>query len=42
MTESFPFAVRDRWRPGARFVFRVGRRTLVDSLYLLTLSLIHI
>ena len=36
MTESFPFAVRDRWRPGARFVFRVGRRTLVDSLYLLT------
>ena len=36
MTESFPFAVRDRWRPGVRFVFRVGRRTLVDSLYLLT------
>jgi len=36
MTESFPFAVRGRWRPGARFVFRVGRRTLVDSLYLLT------
>src|SRR5216683_2821617 len=36
MTESFPSAVQGRWRPGARFLFRVGRRTLVDSLYLLT------
>ena len=35
MTEAFPSAVRDRWRPGARFVFRTGRRTLVESLYLL-------
>jgi signal transduction histidine kinase len=36
MTESFPSAVRGRWRPGARFLFRVGRRTLAQSLYLLT------
>src|ERR1017187_621068 len=36
MTESFPSAVRGRWRPGARFLFRTGRRTLVESLYLLT------
>ena len=36
MTGSFPSAVRGRWRPGARFFFRVGRRTLVESLYLLT------
>ena len=36
MTMSFPSAVRGRWRPGARFLVRVGRRTLVDSLYLLT------
>ena len=36
MTESFPSAVRGRWRPGARFLVRVGRRTLVESLYLLT------
>ena len=36
MTGSFPAAVRGRWRPGARFLFRVGRRTLVESLYLLT------
>ena len=36
MAESFPFAVRGRWRPGARVLFRVGRRTLVESLYLLT------
>src|SRR5450755_403371 len=36
MTESFPSAVRGRWRPGARFLFRLGRRTLVESLYLLT------
>src|ERR1035441_2887942 len=36
MTGSFPSAVRGRWRPGARFIFRLGRRTLVESLYLLT------
>ena len=36
MTESFAWAVRGRCRPGARFVFRTGRRTLVESLYLLT------
>ena len=36
MIESFPAAVWGRWRPGARSLFRVGRRTLVESLYLLT------
>jgi signal transduction histidine kinase len=36
MTESLPAAVRGQWRPAARFLFRVGRRTLVESLYLLT------
>jgi signal transduction histidine kinase len=36
MTMSFPSAVRGWWQPGARFLVRVGRRTLVDSLYLLT------
>ncbi len=36
VTESLPSAVRGWWRPGAGFVFRVGRRTLVESLYLLT------
>jgi len=36
MTESFPAAVRGRWWPGARFLVRMGRRTLVESLYLLT------
>jgi signal transduction histidine kinase len=36
MTGSFSSAVRGRWRPGGGFVFRVGRRTLVESLYLLT------
>ena len=36
MTGSFPAAVRGGWRPGARFLFRSGRRTLVESLYLLT------
>ncbi len=36
MIESFPSAVRDRWRPGAMFLFRTGRRTLAESLYLLT------
>ena len=39
MAESFPFAVRGRWRPGARFLVRVVRRTLVESLYLLTAPL---
>ena len=36
MAESLRFAVRGRWRPGARVLFRMGRRTLVESLYLLT------
>src|ERR1039457_3147998 len=36
MTGVFPFAVWGRWRPGARFLVRMGRRTLVESLYLLT------
>ncbi len=36
MAESLPAALGDRWRPGARFLARVGRRTLVESLYLLT------
>jgi len=35
MTESLASAVRGRRRPG-RFVIRTGRRTLVESLYLLT------
>ncbi len=36
MTESFPVAVGNWWRPGARFLCRTGHRTLVESLYLLT------
>jgi signal transduction histidine kinase len=36
MAESSPFAVLGRWRPGAGFLVRVGRRTLAESLYLLT------
>lgn len=36
MTMSIPSAVRGRWRPGARFLYRLGRRTLVESSYLLT------
>ena len=36
MAESLPAALGGRWRPGARFLARVGRRTLVESLYLLT------
>jgi len=36
MTGSFPTAVRGRWQPGARFLSRIGRRTLVESVYLLT------
>ena len=36
MSESFPSAIRGwRW-PGARFLARVVRRTIVESLYLLT------
>jgi signal transduction histidine kinase len=42
MTESFPSAVRGWWRPGARFAFRLGRRTLVESLYLLTAPVIAV
>ena len=40
MTESFAPAVRGRWQPGARFLVRLGRRTLAESLYLLTAPLI--
>jgi len=40
MAESFPSAVRGRWRPGAGFLLRVGRRTVVESLYLLTAPVI--
>jgi signal transduction histidine kinase len=36
MAESFPFAVLGRSRPGARDLFRIVRRTLAESLYLLT------
>src|ERR1022692_1357696 len=36
MTESLPAVVWGRWRPGTRFLVRVGRRTLVESLYLFT------
>jgi signal transduction histidine kinase len=36
MTESFAWAVRGRCPPWARFVVRTGRRTLAESLYLLT------
>ncbi|MCP9985463.1 sensor domain-containing protein [Streptomyces sudanensis] len=39
MVESLPFAVASRRRPGAGFIVRVGRRTLADSLYLLTAPL---
>jgi signal transduction histidine kinase len=40
MSESLPVAVWGRWRPGARFLFRVVHRTLVESLYLLTAPMI--
>ena len=40
MIEAFPSTVRGRWRPGTAFLFRIGRRTLVESLYLLTAPLI--
>jgi len=36
MAESLSFPVGGRRRPGARFLFRAARRTLVESLYLLT------
>jgi signal transduction histidine kinase len=36
MAGSFSSAVPGRWRRGARFLSRTGRRTLVESLYLLT------
>ncbi|MFD7427348.1 sensor domain-containing protein [Streptomyces sp. NPDC059818] len=39
MAESLPSVVAGRWRPGAGPVVRVGRRTLVESLYLLTAPL---
>jgi len=40
MIGSFPAAVRGRWRPGVRSFFRVGRRTIMESLYLLTAPVI--
>jgi signal transduction histidine kinase len=40
MTGSIPSAVRGRRRPGAGFLIRIGRRTLVESLYLLTAPVI--
>jgi signal transduction histidine kinase len=36
MVGSFPAAVRGRLRPGGGFFLRLGRRTLVESVYLLT------
>jgi signal transduction histidine kinase len=36
VAESLPLAVLDRWRPSGRFLLRIGRRTLLESLYLLT------
>lgn len=39
MAESLPSVVAGRWRPGAGLAVRVGRRTLVESLYLLTAPL---
>lgn len=36
MTESIPSPAGGRWRSGAGFLLRTGRRTLVESLYLLT------
>ncbi|MGW3951853.1 sensor domain-containing protein [Streptomyces sp. NPDC004752] len=36
MAELVPFAVAVRWRTGVGGVVRAGRRTLVESLYLLT------
>ena len=39
MTESLPSAARGRRRPGVRFVVRTVRRTLAESVYLLTAPL---
>jgi signal transduction histidine kinase len=36
MTELLPTAAWGRWRSGAGFLVRVGRRTVVESVYLLT------
>ena len=36
MAQSLPSAIAGRWRPGVGCVVRVGRRTVVESLYLLT------
>ncbi|MGD0558528.1 MAG: sensor domain-containing protein [Streptosporangiaceae bacterium] len=36
MAVSLPSVAGVRWQPGARFLLRIGRRTLVESLYLLT------
>jgi signal transduction histidine kinase len=35
VAEPYPSPGRGRWRPGARFLVRTGRRTLAESLYLL-------
>ena len=39
MAESLPTVISGRWWPGARFLVRVGRRALVESVYLLTAPL---
>jgi len=36
MAQSLPVTVQGPWRTGARILVRTGRRTLVESLYLLT------
>src|SRR5262245_45055562 len=36
MIETFPVVIRGRLRPSVRLLVRTGRRTLVESLYLLT------
>jgi signal transduction histidine kinase len=40
MTELSASSVGGRWRPGARFLLRTVRRTLAESLYLLTAPVI--
>ncbi|MGD0244561.1 MAG: sensor domain-containing protein [Streptosporangiaceae bacterium] len=40
MAEALPIAAGGRWRLGTRFVFRTARRTIVESLYLLTAPVI--
>lgn len=40
MTASFPSAARSGWRSGATSLRHVGRRTVVESLYLLTAPVI--